>query len=758
MTDDTLFPHEVAGLWEQAVGPLPEWLDRVVKDYAPPVSTEALDLVTSWARDPRLTSAVGELSSCRRIARSLPARLYTTYPLFGSHYRLSRQPNCNNGIHDILTKTVGGNRVRIGSPDLKPATYYQDCLTVRKALAYLLENPRPELSPQNALITMLKASDDTDRLSPQDRTRCLGLLRRDRKPGERSHIRAMPHNRGHLERIPRLTKPSVDRHEFSTLEADLSPAESEDEPIPGYRLSGTKTPRELSPSELDEPSDPDKPDQYRRHEADFRSRGDDRHALRQLPWLQSVRDTRSPADVHRLPLEHVAEAIRGIRQRKKITEWAFTWVLATTGISERRLAKLTVHDGDEECNTGEMTVRVNTSDLRLEIPLIDGPSGPPSSPSRVVRLPLPRAIVSALRAAPSCQPFLHAPGNANHALRRHFAPFPGLTPTCQRIRATAEAVIQGLASDSVTGLTLKGGFGHSSRGAAAYRQTSDRELADLHGRVCRYWQEMNPLPERASPDALPVPALELPGREDGYVGSRKVAELGRFREAFRHLEGEIQRLIELTHRQKGTAGVEVDTLLDLQHAHARSTYLALLLSTGIRPISTRATIRLAGNYWYVQDKDSPDFSERRAIPAMPAIVDQVVEQQAFTRSLLDTQRLRRSCPAINRKVPDDAPLWLEKSGRVLRVRRMRQSDIGVLFQDFDLDIRASRHTFTTTLRPWLPETELHAMLGHSGGGWQRESLMSMGEDRYTDGTRQAIEEMLQKAGFRLINPAGHHAI
>ncbi|MDG4868719.1 hypothetical protein P8631_11985, partial [Guyparkeria sp. 1SP6A2] len=111
-----------------------------------------------------------------------------------------------------------------------------------------------------------------------------------------------------------------------------------------------------------------------------------------------------------------------------------------------------------------------------------------------------------------------------------------------------------------------------------------------------------------------------------------------------------------------------------------------------------------------------------------------------------------------RNEESDVPLWLELSGRTLKLRRMKQADIDTVFDRFGLASRATRHTFTNALRLLLPETELHALLGHSGGGWQRESMMSMAKTRYTRATWQAITTVLHDAGFHPVNPAGTHAI
>ncbi|MDG4868682.1 hypothetical protein P8631_11790, partial [Guyparkeria sp. 1SP6A2] len=638
----------MAGFWRGELGDLPDWLYQVVLDYAPPVSIRAVENVQSWINDPRLDFFIEKFRQ-QDIPEALPRALYTRYPLFAAHLRLAEFGEGQDDLHQLLGDTLGGHQVPEESDGVKPETYYADCLVLRKAIALMRDQSTTssDLLMLERLINRLESASDGEGLAPTDQSRCLRLLRGERLPGTPSHTRVAPHDSGHLTRIPRASTPPTTRHEFLPSPAESGVSSPDDEPIPDYhRTASSKSLAEnladTSPLSRQEPSDPDKPDEFRRRNADFRTRGDDRHALGQLPWLQSVQNTRSPADIHRLPLEHVAEAIRGLHQRKKFTEWAFAWMLATTAMPVHRLAKLTKYDSmPADQATIESIPRVIMEDARLEIPLSDGPSGPPGSDNRVARLPLPSGLIELLGAIEADQPFLQAAGYADLTLRRHFQRFPGLMPTCQRIRATAEAVIQGLAPDSVTGLTLKGDFGHSSRGAAAYRRTADQDLVDLFHRVSWHWRSKNLIPNLANLGAFPVPAISPYPPLDGYVGSSKVGTCEQFQAVFRHLEHEIDRLVKQTHREKGSSGVEIHTLLDLQHAHAQLTYLAFLLSTGIRPISTRATIRLAGSYWYVQDKDSPGFSERRALPALPEIVDQVLEQRAFTRMLCNAPPLRR---------------------------------------------------------------------------------------------------------------------
>lgn len=765
MDSRTYFPHDVLSLWEEAIGTFPGQLAQVVLDYAPPVSNWALEVVQSWNMDPGLERTLEELRD-RGIPEGRPRALFTRYPLFAAHLRIAEHPNSCRGAHELLIQTIGGDRVPHDSADIQPDTYYQDCLVTRKAIWRLLDQPaagQHDESLRARLLIWLETSPEESGFTPTDQSRCLRLVRGERLPGTPSHTRVTHHDSSHLKRVPRAITTTTARHKFPALPADnLVPEYLDDQPIRDYHH--TSSSKNLSadladsaPRSPKEPSDPDKPDQYRRRHADFRTRGDDRHALGQLPWLQSVRNTRSPADIHRLPFEHVSEAVRGLHQREKFTEWAFAWMLSATSIPVHRLAKLAVHDNMSASVAIGSTPRIILEESRLEIPLLDGPSGPPGSDSRVVRLPLPSAIIDVLKRLGPGQPFLQAPGYVDHTLRRHFQRFPGLTPTCQRIRATAEAVIQGLAPDSVTGLTLKGEYGHSSRGAAAYRQTATQELVDLFRRACAYWRDKVPIADPSSLDAFPVPATTSESQLDGYIGSLKVATFEQFRAVFQHLQDEIARLVARTHREKGSSGVELGTLLNLQQAHAQLTYLAFLLSTGIRPISTRATMRLAGNYWYVQDKDSPGFSERRAVPALPEIVNQVLEQRDFTRMLCDTVPLRRLRRSGSSNEESDIPLWLEASGRTLKLSRMKQSDIDAVFERFGLASRATRHTFANVLRSSVSETELHALLGHSGGGWQRESVLSMGEARYTQSTWQAIQTMLEDAGFHPVNPAGTHA-
>ncbi|ANB03205.1 hypothetical protein ECTOBSL9_2804 [Ectothiorhodospira sp. BSL-9] len=331
-----------------------------------------------------------------------------------------------------------------------------------------------------------------------------------------------------------------------------------------------------------------------------------------------------------------------------------------------------------------------------------------------------------------------------------------MPPTANRIRSTGEALIQGMAQDNTAALALRGEFGHASRGAAAYRRLEDGELSLLFSRVTSHLRELAKAHGLHDVGAFPVQVTDQEAVDKGpvgFVGSSKALPPEYFQSVFAHLESEVDKAAAQTHREIGSTGVTVETLLKLQQTHARLTYLALLFSTGIRPIVKRTQLRLIDDCWHVQDKDSTDYEERRVIPALRSVVSQVLWHRQLTEELL------RRAPSLKRMRQEscydkeqDLPLWMEQTSGGIRTRRMQQKDFDAVGFDYGLAPRATRHTFVATLRSRVSESELNAMLGHSGGGWFRESTISMTSTPYSKHTRQVLSEFVESGGFSARNP------
>jgi len=686
-----------------------------------------------------------------KIPEALPKEIYTKHPLFGAHFDISKISNDKN-VHDFLSQTLGLKTYWYEDDPFDLNIYYSDCLAFRKALKKTLELFPVCTDIENSLKHALQLKDTFE---PDVRTRCLRLLNGDRTPGVKDFSRnSIPYEQPHLQRIPSRSL-VLGNNSYSTASNRDSIYEDKisNEPLNDFHPIKNKS---NNSQNTFEPADPDAEVLYRRKTPDFRTRADDRRAVASLPWLLSVRDCRSESDLNRLPLTHVEESIHALHRRGKPLERAFVWILATTGVSVQRLSALEVVSYPEQILKNPTSIRLQTNQHSLEIPLLDGASGHIEACHRIVSLHLPSIIVGAIASLGESFPFAQTAGYADHTLRRHFDNVPGMTPTCRRIRATAEASIVGLAHDTIAALTLKGEYGNTSRGGAAYRTITDAEIVKLHGMAVEQLRQAHSGSSLIGSSVIP----HLPEpikRSCDRVGSIKAAQLTEYSPLFKYLSNQIEMLVAQSHREKGLNGVHIDTLLDLNHVCAQLAYMAFLLSTGARPIVRRAEIHLVGKHWYIQDKDSVNFTERRSLPALPQVVEQMFDQRQLTQHLAKSVRFAHFKVRNTFDQHGILPLWMEALGDRLLIRTIRQSDMDEVWTTFKLQPRATRHTFVNTLRLRLPEAELNALLGHVGGGWQRESLMSMATAKYSPMTAQAIEALLNEAGFHLLTVYGRHA-
>jgi len=736
--------------WQPFTDTTPDWLNEIITSFAPPPSVQAIKLIWQWLSYSGTEASFQYLSEIK-IPDSLPRDPFTKNPLFGAHLEISKISKDKN-IHTFLSKILGLRSFWDDKEIFDLNIYYSDCLAIRKGLKKTLEL-FPDYSDIEQTFTHNLHLENF--IEPDVRIRCLRLINRDRIPGVKDFSRNFtPYEESHLQRIPSRNTELVNNsgsttsNRISINESELFDDQFKDFPSIQNKLS--------NPVNASEPSDPDTEVLYRRKAPDLRTRGDDRRAVSVLPWFLSVRDCRSESDLNRLPLSHVAESIYALHQRKKPREHAFVWIIATTGVSVPRLSELEVVFSSDQVLKDAASIRLQTIQQMLEIPLVDGASGSIGACHRIVTLHLPSQIVAAITSRGESFPFAQTAGYADQTLRRHFQYVPGVIPTCRRIRATAEANIVGLAYDTTAALTLKGEYGNTSRGGAAYRTITDAEIVKLHGLAVSQLRLVHC--GNSLIGSSVIPHLSAPiTRSCDKLGSIKAAQLIEYKPLFEYLSTQIEILIALSHQEKDGGRVRIETLIDLNHASAQLAYMAFLLSTGARPIVKRAEIHLIGTQWYIQDKDSVNFTERRAIPAMPEVVEQMLDQRQLTEHLSQSVRFAH----FNvRKTFDQhgfLPLWMEVLKNRLSFRTIKQSDTDELWNKFKLQPRATRHTFVNTLRLRLPEAELNALLGHVGGGWQRESLMSMATAQFSTMTVQAIKALLQEAGFHLCTVYGRHA-
>ena len=749
MEFESLSLDSIKKLWESKLGATNPWFNDIIMDYAPPLSMESIRLIQNWTNNNKLQSLIQTLDLEPNKQR-LPKAILTKYPLFGAHLSISDYP-CSQIARNFLIEHLGGNAIHFDQ-DFIPEVYYHDCLVFRKFLKHILLITQSDSDFQDVLNQVLQKKIVISDSSLSDFSRFERLINGERFPGVRKNIRTTPYNEESIRRIPQVTKIIQESHKFGLI---TEPHPLEDDNSSGSMGDYHPT---VKNSDVKYENDDDSLDNilvYRRKIADMRTPADDKRLLSKLPWLQSIRECRSEADIHRLPLSHLCESINRLYQQNKINQWAFAWILATTGVPVQRLAQLEVVQSGIDSFINENSIFFNLSLGELQVHLIDGASGFVGASNRVLKIPLPASIAYTIESLNEPRPFVQTPGNVDHTLRRHFQKVPGLTPTCQRIRATAEAIIAGLAHDNTAALSLKGQYGYSSRGAAAYRVLSNHELHTLHTSAFELLRSQASQSNRYCPDAFPIHNAIATHALD-FIGSTKAVDPKKFKSVFQFLEHEIETLISKTHHEKGYKGVRIETLIDLQNAHARLTYLAFMLSTGARIISNRSIIKLCGHSLYIQDKDSARLSERRTIPALPSVIKQLNDQRLFTENLIKNPQFAHSkiIPSLD---ATHLTLWVDRLDNTIKVRKMRQSDFAEITTRFNLNLRATRHTFINSMRTQLPETELNSAVGHSGGGFHRESTTSMATDQFSSSFLTVLQDFMNAAGFHPLNPEPRYA-
>ena len=361
-------PSQIMDLWQLALGELPEWFREVLLDFAPPLSEQAIHLMRQWSGDNRLDEILQTMAG-KHIPKILPTGILTKYPLFGSHEDLSKL-SINGSIHGLLSEVLRLPESQGESELISLDIYYQDCLSFRKTVKRTLAASPKSMNFEDAIRHVLQHDES---LSPEVRARCLRLINGERLPGVADfHRTALVYDDTHLQRIPSRRVLFVNALAFFPLQEDTN---SEDESFlePLKSFHPILKPRNNN-NKSSEPDDPDSEASYRRKVPDLRTRTDDKRIMSGLPWLMAVRDCRSEIDLHRLPQFHVTESIHALHKRGKPLEWAFVWILVTTGLSVKRLSDLEVLNDATQKITDASSVRLQPDLGILEIHLIDGPS------------------------------------------------------------------------------------------------------------------------------------------------------------------------------------------------------------------------------------------------------------------------------------------------------------------------------------------------------------------------------------------------
>lgn len=753
-----LLPQDVLAVWDAEGVPLPDPLRSQILAHGVPMRAGAVRLMIRWTGDSRWKGYLSRLGEDDRYPKM-------GYALFATLEAVDRLP-AGEQARRLASRILGGQRPENASPD----AYYRDCLALRKLLVAWLSAVEPPYNFEQDFRTWLEVARIDDEDKDSRATTVLHLLTKERIAGIPRSTRSASYSRQHLARIEMPPPRTVDHvpHDFppSPEDEQLDQApENGNASLPGYRREDRKEKSNVR-SSTSEPADPDSPVTYRRRHSDLRTPRDDRRVLAKLPWLETLSGTPTEFDLHRLPLTHVVGALWALYRRDEMIDWAFTWLIATTGLSPNRLRQLYVVPSDETPLTDKTHCRVDLSRGVLEYQLSDGPSGPLGAPHRRVQLELPREILHALgqidsrySSLKSGHPFREAQSRVNVTLRRHYVTAGGLTATCRRIRATAEALAIGLGHDLTAGLTLSGSYGHSARGPAAYRLIERDEIQALFVAVAQKLALYGRHAATVLNEAFPTPPRNHSAWLGLSMGSAKALTLSSIPEVFEHLAEQIHALCQYTREEQKNSGVRLSTLIDLQNTSALYAYLGLLLSTGIRPVGPRTVFHAFGStLWYVEDKNSVDFFERRLVPSLTSIREQLRVHQSVTNDVR-LAMTRRGIVIQDREPEASAlPRFLEKRSTGAVARRVLQQDFAPVADAFKWDRRATRHTVATELRHTVPASELDSLLGHSGGGWQREATTSMASMPFSQATVDALKRLIDNVEFSLLDPRGSYVI
>lgn len=753
MTPRALLPIAVLEEWDETFGPIPKPLRDQLILYAPPVTLSAVRKLAKWTADDRWLAYLGKPENFKdRNNGRIP------YALFYTIKDLESYPHADEAQH-LASELLGGNLSR----EAERETYYRDCIAVRTMLIKWLSDGVPVHNFDEEFIDWLKRNANSEHRAKRSRaTTTLKLIQGTRLAGVKRNWRNAVCSPEHLSRVKLPSGASnkpTQRHRKVVSDRRLDRIQDTVQTaFPSFRPVETHFSDEEG-SPVSEPADPDAPISYQRRRGDLRTPRDDRRALAKMAWLEGLSTSPTEFDIHRTPASHVVTALATLITRNERVGWAFGWLIATTALPPSRLRKTRVLSGPVSGLPDDEESRIDLAKGVLEYRLLDGPSGPPEADNRVVRLALPALLIAALqpgavklRQLDPESPFKEMESHVNGILRRNHKTAGGLTVTCQRIRAAAEAMILGLAVDMTAGLTLTGAYGHSNRGPAAYRVIQRTEIQSLFSNVSRQIASLGARHVFRDPNAPFPVAPETLRSGDGALGSIKTVAVETIPEVFGHLAQLAAEACERTEFERGMTGVHLDTLIQIQNISGLHTYLGLLLGTGIRPVADRTVVSSYGpELWLVADKDSVDFVERRVVPAL-----HIVRQQlAIHRQLNDEIRLalnRRLLPIRDQEPKTSAlPLLFERKARQAIARRVRQTDFMPIAHQFGWDRRATRHTFATELREQVPASELNALLGHAGGGWHRHGTSSRANQLFTPETIDAIKDLIDRAGFGLLD-------
>lgn len=508
----------------------------------------------------------------------------------------------------------------------------------------------------------------------------------------------------------------------------------------------------------DEPADDTAPTWLRRTQPSALTPSDDRAMMRQAPRMAATSALVAKTDPQRLPLGRALEALAFLGDDD--LQWAFAWLMLTTGMPSARLAGLRASshapvDGKPHWHNNTLTYR-----------LADGPvAAGPAGTNQLVSLTLPRAVQDALTGDSKCEPFAGVAKTIDNRLAHAFRHAPGITPTLLRLRATAELQILGHAQDTVAARALGGHYSLAYAAPAAYRQFAPGELQAL------FEASTSALTNALGAHGEPSPALarrialmQFPeSAPESTTGSARALIPGEVHALFSGLHAAGTRsgahLLQMANGESGWTGV----LQQVVHAQAAMTYLLWALSTGARPIATKTVFVVADPgvhaahqaAAYLSDKASGAYRERRLVPVIDALAKQLdLHREAcrITQTLLE----RRGWCVHEARHPDQKALparLVTNRDQTAEWQVFRQADYKTALTQAGLDTEAAvaanatRHTVATRLREVLPDAQVDALLGHARLGLGVFAPASTTTPDWR-GLREALEGVLRDSQLK----------
>ncbi|WP_163560414.1 hypothetical protein [Halomonas sp. NO4] len=479
---------------------------------------------------------------------------------------------------------------------------------------------------------------------------------------------------------------------------------------------------------------------------------DDRRATRQAVQMAATNTLPTQEDVHRLTPWQIRQTLL---LELPPCQWALVCLLLVTGMPVNRLISLTrsSHDSEPCDESNAESPQWNPDSLTWRYRCRDGPSSAQdgNTSHQWVTLHLPPAVNKALLSVDSATPLAGSVNRLNRRLRSAFRDKPGLTPTAQRLSATAWLFMRDLAPDNHLVHTLRGEYGRLESAPAAYRQIDRASLQNLFDAGL----------SRCGISALPSPP---PHASKGRMGSSRAVPAPSWQQWHSALRDAIQQARRPLEQWLRPDPLPLHAVVEYCQLSAAYSYLGWLLATGTRPVSATTRTRITDTLAWISDKNSRRGRESRVIPILPAIAEQLQSHHALMEQTVILLK-RNGHPIDDQRQPNQQwPAWIEVTQPRrprCRVRSLHHADYREMLSrlvvpgcscDAPLPAdNATRHSVITALHSVIPEASLDALVGHARIGRDRCHPRANAPINQWKDCQEAISSWLQSTGYRTMN-------